>query len=186
VTVPLPGRHNARNAAGALAVALAVGAQFDAAAAGVAAFGGVGRRSQVRGERAGVTFVDDYAHLPGEVAPTLAAAAEGGWGRVVCAFQPHRYSRTEALWRDFADAFVDADVLVVTELYPAGEAPRPGVTGRLVADAVRAAHPGARVEWLPDRADLVAFLRAELRPGDLCLSLGAGDLTTLADELLAP
>ncbi|MGH9266296.1 MAG: glutamate ligase domain-containing protein, partial [Acidimicrobiales bacterium] len=166
--------------------ALVAGARFDHAAAGIARFAGVGRRSQVRGRRDGVTFVDDYAHLPGEVAPTLAAAREGGgWDRIVCVFQPHRYSRTEALWADFADAFADADVLVVTELYPAGEAPRPGVTGRLVADAVRGAHPSARVEWVPERAGLVAFLRGELRPGDLCLTLGAGDLTTLPDELLA-
>jgi UDP-N-acetylmuramate--alanine ligase len=115
----------------------------------------------------------------------LAAAREGGWDRVVAVFQPHRYSRTEALWSSFADAFTDADVVVVTEIYPAGEAPRPGVTGRLVADAVRDAHPGARVEWVPARSDLAEFLRRELRPGDLCLTLGAGDLTTLPDELLA-
>jgi UDP-N-acetylmuramate--alanine ligase len=184
VTVPLPGRHNARNATAALGAALAAGATFEAAAAGIAGFAGVGRRSQLRGERAGVTYVDDYAHLPGEVAPTLAAAREGGWDRIVCVFQPHRYSRTEALWADFADAFADADVLVVTELYAAGEAPRPGVSGRLVADAVRDAHPSARVEWVPERAGLVDFLRSELRDGDLCLTLGAGDLTTLPDELL--
>jgi UDP-N-acetylmuramate--alanine ligase len=185
VAVPLPGRHNARNATAAIGAALLAGASFEDAAAGVAGFAGVGRRSQVRGERAGVTFVDDYAHLPGEVAPTLAAAREGGWGRVVCVFQPHRYSRTEALWADFADAFGDADVLVVTDIYAAGEPARPGVTGRLVADAVRGAHPSARVEWLPERAGVVAFLRHELRAGDLCLTLGAGDLTTLPDELLA-
>jgi UDP-N-acetylmuramate--alanine ligase len=185
VRVPLPGRHNARNAAAAVGAALLAGATFEAAAAGIAAFAGVGRRSQLRGERAGVTFVDDYAHLPGEVAPTLAAAREGGgWSRIVCVFQPHRYSRTEALWAGFADAFVDADLVVVTEIYPAGEAPRPGVSGRLVADAVRDTHPAARVEWIPERADVVAFLRRELRPGDLCLTLGAGDLTTLPDELL--
>ena len=185
VVLALPGRHNARNAAGAAAAALAVGAPVDQVLGGLAAFAGVGRRSQVRGERDGVTFVDDFAHLPGEVAPALAAARDGGWSRIVCVFQPHRYSRTEALWADFADAFVDADVLAVTELYPAGEPPRPGVSGRLVADAVRAAHPEARVEWRPDRAGLAAFLRAELRPGDLCLTLGAGDLTTLPGELLA-
>ena len=184
VRVPMPGRHNARNATAALGAALLAGAPFAAAAAGVAGFAGVGRRSQRRGERAGVTFVDDYAHLPGEVAPALAAAREGEWGRVVCVFQPHRYSRTEALWADFADAFTDADVVVITDIYAAGEPARPGVSGRLVADAVRDAHPAARVEWAPDRASVVAFLRAELRPGDLCLTLGAGDLTTLADELL--
>ena len=185
VTVPLPGRHNARNAAAALLAAVAAGATFESAAAGVTGFAGVGRRSQVRGERDGVTYVDDYAHLPGEVAPMLAAAREGGWKRVVAVFQPHRYSRTEALWAGFADAFTDADVVVVTEIYPAGEPPRPGVTGRLVADAVRDAHPGARIEWIPERAGVVGFLRRELRPGDLCLTLGAGDLTTLPDELLA-
>ena len=101
-------------------------------------------------------------------------------------FQPHRFSRTEALWVDFADAFDDADVVVVTEIYAAGEPPRPGVSGRLVADAVRDAHPRSRVEWLPERADVLAFLRRELQPGDLCLTLGAGDLTTLPDELLTP
>lgn len=185
VQVPLPGRHNARNATAAIGAALLAGATFDAAATGIAAFAGVGRRSQLRGERAGVTYVDDYAHLPGEVAPTLAAAREGGWRRVVCVFQPHRYSRTEALWADFADAFADADVVVVTDIYSAGEPARPGVSGRLVADAVRDAHPSARVEWLPERADVVTFLRRELREGDLCLTLGAGDLTTLPDELLA-
>ena len=185
VRLALAGRHNARNAAGAMAAALAVGAPADGALAGIDGFTGIGRRSQIRGERDGVTFVDDFAHLPGEVAPALAAARDGSWDRIVCVFQPHRYSRTEALWADFADAFVDADVLAVTELYPAGEAPRPGVSGRLVADAVRSAHPSARVEWLPDRAGLVSFLKRELRPGDLCLTLGAGDLPTLPDELLS-
>ncbi|HEX2047003.1 MAG TPA: UDP-N-acetylmuramate--L-alanine ligase [Acidimicrobiales bacterium] len=185
VRVPLPGRHNALNAAGALGAAVLAGAPFDAAAAGVGTFAGVGRRWQLRGERDGVAFVDDYAHLPGEVMPTLAAAREGGWDRVVCVFQPHRYSRTESLWADFAHAFREADVLVVTDIYSAGEQPRPGVSGRLIVDAVRHAHPEARVEWLPGRAEVVEFLRRELRAGDLCLTLGAGDLTTLPDELLA-
>ena len=185
VGVPLPGRHNARNAAAAIGAAMLAGASFEGAAAGVSRCAGVGRRSQLRGERDGVTYVDDYAHLPGEVAPTLAAAREGGWSRVVAVFQPHRYSRTEALWAGFSDAFTDADVVVVTEIYAAGEPPRPGVSGRLVADAVRDAHPAARVEWIPERADVVSFLRRELRPGDLCLTLGAGDLTTLPDELLS-
>ena len=185
VSLPLPGRHNARNAAAAVLAAMAAGASFEEAAAGIAGFAGVGRRSQLRGERDGVTYVDDYSHLPGEVAPTLAAAREGGWGRVVAVFQPHRYSRTEALWAGFADAFADADVVVVTEIYAAGEPPRAGVTGRLVADAVRDAHPEARVEWIPERAGVVDFLRRELRPRDLCLTLGAGDLTTLPDELLS-
>ncbi len=103
---------------------------------------------------------------------------------MVAVFQPHRYSRTEDLWRDFADSFVDADLLVVTDVYAAGEAPRPGVTGKLIVNAVLDAHPWARVAWLPHRADVVGFLAHELTAGDLCLTLGAGDITTLADDLL--
>ena len=184
VEVPLPGLHNARNAAGAVSAALLAGAPFGPVAAAVAGSAGIGRRFQVRGEARGVAFVDDYAHLPGEVAAALAAARDGKWQRIVCVFQPHRYSRTEALWRDFASAFADADVLLVTDVYAAGEQVRPGVSGRLIVDAVTDGHPGAAVTYVPTRAELVARLGQVLRPGDLCLTLGAGDLTTLADELL--
>jgi UDP-N-acetylmuramate--alanine ligase len=184
VTLAMPGRHNAANAVAALTAAVGTGVPFEQAAAALARFEGVARRFHLRGERAGVTYVDEYAHLPGEVRASLAAACDGGWRRVVCAFQPHRFSRTEALWADFAHAFDDADVLAVTDIYPAGEPPRPGVTGKLVVEAVLDATPHRRVAWLPTRGGLVAFLRRELRPGDLCLTLGAGDLTTLPDELL--
>jgi UDP-N-acetylmuramate--alanine ligase len=184
VRLGVPGAHNAQNAVGALALALAVGVDFDVAASALAAFAGVGRRFESRGERGGVSFVDDYGHLPGEVAVTVATALGGGWDRVVAVFQPHRYSRTAALWADFADAFIGVDVVVVTDVYPSGEAPLPGVTGALVADAVRRAHPDADVRYVPDRAALIAHLDGELRPGDVCLTLGAGDLTTLPDDLL--
>jgi UDP-N-acetylmuramate--alanine ligase len=147
-------------------------------------FGGVGRRYERRGEARGITFVDSYDHLPTEVAAVLAAAKAGEWRRVVCVFQPHRYTRTAALWRDFAHAFVDADVLAVTGIYAAGQQPIEGVTGKLIVDAVLDAHPRARVAWLPERDGLRKWLLAELRTGDLCLTLGAGDLTTLPDELL--
>ncbi|MDQ3979198.1 MAG: UDP-N-acetylmuramate--L-alanine ligase, partial [Actinomycetota bacterium] len=170
VAVPMPGRHNALNATAALTAAVQAGVPFEEAAAAMGRFRGIGRRFQLRGERNGVTYVDEYAHLPGEVRASLATARDGGWRRIVCVFQPHRYSRTQALWRDFASAFDDADVLAVTELYPAGEPPRPGVTGKLVLQAVLDANPHRRVAWLPDRAGLVAFLRRELRPGDLCLT----------------
>jgi UDP-N-acetylmuramate--alanine ligase len=185
VEVPLPGLHNARNAAGAVSAALLAGAPFDAVTEAVAGSAGVGRRFQVRGERGGVTYVDDYAHLPGEVAAALSAARDGGWRRIVCVFQPHRFSRTAALWQDFAWSFTDADLLLVTDVYPAGEKPRPGVSGRLIVDAVAGANPDAAVTYVPTRPALVAALRELLGPGDLCLTLGAGDLTTLADELLA-
>jgi UDP-N-acetylmuramate--alanine ligase len=185
VHLGVPGAHNAQNAVGALALALAVGVDFAVAATALAGFAGVGRRFERRGERLGVTFVDDYGHLPGEVAVTVATARDGGWDRVVAVFQPHRYSRTAALWQDFADAFVGADVVVVTDVYPSGEAPLPGVSGALVADAVGRAHPEADVRYVPTRTGLIEVLKTELRPGDVCLTLGAGDLTTLPDQLLA-
>jgi UDP-N-acetylmuramate--alanine ligase len=185
VTVPVAGLYNARNACGAMVAALAVGASFPSCETALARYGGVGRRFELRGERDGITYIDDYAHLPGEVRPVLAAARQGGWERIVVVFQPHRFSRTAALWKDFADAFEGADVLVVTDIYPAGEAPRPGVTGRLVFDAVTGSHPSQTAVYLPERKGLVDYLRATLSPGDLCLTLGAGDLTLLPDELLA-
>lgn len=184
VRLPIPGAHNARNACGALVLATLLGAPFEAGVRALARYAGVARRFEFRGERDGVTFVDDYAHLPGEVRAALAAAADGGWKRIVCVFQPHRYSRTASLGPTFADAFVGADVVVVTDVYSAGETPRPGVTGKLIVDAVLDAHPSTRVVWLPARHDLVAQLRRVLAPGDLCLTLGAGDITGLAAELL--
>ena len=184
VALPVPGLHNARNACGALVAGMAVGAPFDAGARALARYGGVARRFQFRGERGGVSFVDDYAHLPSEVKAALGAARDGGWRRVVCVFQPHRFSRTAALWADFADAFTDADVVVVTDVYDAGELPRPGVSGKLVVQAVLDAHPATAVAYLPDRKDWAPYLERVLRPGDLCLTLGAGDLTRLPDEML--
>jgi UDP-N-acetylmuramate--alanine ligase len=184
IRLPVPGEHNARNAAAAAAAALEIGAPFEAVAHALGHYGGVARRFQFRGERGGVTFVDDYAHLPTEVRAALATARDGGWRRVVCVFQPHRYSRTQALAPDFADAFGDADLLVVTDVYPAGEAPRPGVSGKLIVNAVLDAHPMTRVAYFPRREPLVAYLRNRLRPGDLCLGLSAGDLTAVTHELL--
>jgi UDP-N-acetylmuramate--alanine ligase len=183
-SVAVPGAHNALNAAGALAVAVELGIDLGDAIEALAAYTGVSRRFELRGSAGGVHVVDDYAHLPTEVRAALAAARSGGWGRVVAVFQPHRYSRTEALWADFAGAFHDADVLVLTEIYPAGEAPRPGVTGRLLVDAVRAADPDGQVVWQPSLDAVTGYLLDELRPGDLCIGLGAGDITTLADRLL--
>jgi UDP-N-acetylmuramate--alanine ligase len=184
VELSVPGAHNASNGAAAAVTALCLGVPAEAVRTGLARFTGVARRYQFRGEWGGITFIDDYAHLPGEVVPVLDAARRGGWSRVVCVFQPHRFTRTAALAPDFGHAFDGTDVLVVTDVYGAGETPIPGVTGKLIVDAVLDASPRRPVAYLPGRAELAAYLRANLRPGDLCLTLGAGDLTSLPDELM--
>ena len=115
----------------------------------------------------------------------LQAATEGEWGRIICVFQPHRYSRTQDLWKDFSESFYNADVVYITDVYSAGESPIPGVSGRLIADVVRETEPEKQVVYCEHRAELVDHIRSELAHGDLCLSLGAGDITTLPNELMA-
>ena len=187
VDLPLRGVHNVLNAVGAMARGEALGVSPADAACALGRFGGVRRRFDVRGVHHGVTLVDDYAHLPSEIAAVLEGVASGadGWQRVVAVFQPNRYKRMAVMSPEYADAFVRADLAVVTEIYPSGEAVIAGVTGRWVVDAVAARHPAARVEWIPDRGELVAFLAAELRDGDDCVSMGCGDVERLPDELLA-
>lgn len=185
--LPLRGLHNVSNATGALALAVELGVSPDVAAAALAKFGGVARRFDIRGRDRGATFVDDYAHLPAEIDAVLHAARESGdgWERVVAVFQPNRYNRMAQMWQEYADAFTAADVVVLTEIYPSGTQPIPGVTGRLVVNAVAAAHPQARVVWLPRRDELVAYLARTVRAGDVCVSMGCGDIATLPDEVLA-
>ena len=185
IELAVPGAHNAHNAALAVAGAIEVGAPFDAAVSALARFAGVPRRFEFRGEAGGVTFVDDYAHLPTEVRATLAAARQGSWRRIIAVFQPHRYTRTAALAESFGRAFDDADLVFVTDVYGAGEAPVPGVSGRLVADALERQGARPRVVYVSSRDELRALVAAMLQPGDLCVTLGAGDLTTLPEELVA-
>ena len=182
--LPVPGLHNIRNAAAATALALEHGIPFSACEAALARYAGVARRFQYRGRARDVTVVDDYAHNPGKVAALLAAARSGGWGRVVAVFQPHRFTRTAALAHEFGAAFDDADVVVLMDVYGAGEAPIPGVNGKLLVDEVLAHRPWGRVAWLPRRSDVLTYLRQELRPGDVCLTVGAGDVTSLGDDIL--
>lgn len=186
VELSVPGRHNVLNAAAAVAAGVAAGAGWDEMIAGVGRYRGVARRFEMKGSTPdGVDIVDGYDHLPGEVAAAISTARAGDWARVVVLFQPHRYSRTETLWRDFADAFTGADEVVITGIYAAGEAPRPGVTGRLVYDAVRAAHPEIRLHYVEDLDAAESLLLEVLASGDVCLTLGAGDVTTMAGRLLA-
>jgi UDP-N-acetylmuramate--alanine ligase len=180
----VPGEHNVMNALAAAAACLRAGVSLTNVAGGLGEFSGVERRFQVRGTANGVTVIDDYAHHPTEVKATLAATRRGPWDRVVAVFQPHRYSRTRALGRAFGDSFVDADHIVVTDVFGAGEQPVPGVTGKLIADAVCNKLPGRPVAYLPHRTDLLSYLEYKARPGDALLTLGAGDISTLGEELL--
>lgn len=187
VSLPLRGVHNVRNATGALAMAVTIGVPFAVAAAALAKFGGVARRFDLRGTDGGATFVDDYAHLPAEIAAVLAAARQSGdqWRRVIAVFQPNRFNRMALMWPDYLDAFVDADVVVLTEIYPSGTAPIPGITAKLVVNAVLDAHPQTRMVWMPRRDDLVEYLAQQLRDGDVCISMGCGDIAGLPDEVQA-
>jgi UDP-N-acetylmuramate--alanine ligase len=127
--------------------------------------------------------VDDYAIHPTEIASVVEAArAEGG--RVVAVFQPHRYSRTAAMWRELGESLAGADLVVITDVYAAWEEPIPGVTGKLVVDALAEAAPGKRIVYLPRRADVGPFIARLARPGDRVVTLGAGDITMVADESL--
>jgi UDP-N-acetylmuramate--alanine ligase len=180
----LPGEHNLRNASAALLAARFAGVEPDAAADALASFTGVRRRFEFRGEGRGATFVDDYAHLPSEIEVTLRAARSRASGRVVAVFQPHRYTRTQALWRPLGESLENADLVVITDVYDAGEQPIPGVSGKLLVDALAEVSPARRMAFLPRRGDVVRYLEREVREGDLVLTLGAGDITMVADEVL--
>jgi UDP-N-acetylmuramate--alanine ligase len=187
VALPLRGIHNVRNATGALAMALAIGVRFEVAATALSKFGGVARRFDIRAIDGGATLVDDYAHLPNEIAAVLAAARDtgDGWKRVVAVFQPNRFNRMAVMWPDYRDAFVGADLVVLTDIFASGTAPIPGVTGKLVVNAVLDAHPDTALAWLPKRSDLVDFLARRLGEGDVCISMGCGDIASLPDEVQA-
>jgi UDP-N-acetylmuramate--alanine ligase len=185
VRLAVPGDHNVANALAAAGACLAAGAPLELVARGLGRYRGVERRFQRKGSLRGVTIVDDYAHHPTEIRSTLAAARRGEWRRIVATFQPHRYSRTLALAGGFGSAFGDADRVIVTDVYGAGEQPMPGVSGKLVSDAVCASLPGRPVAYMPHREELVGYLENILKPGDLLLTMGAGDVTSLGEELLA-
>ena len=181
--LPVPGRHNVLNALAAITVGLELGVPFDRMQAALADFGGAERRYQIRGTRAGVTVVDDYGHHPTEIAAVLRAAREGHPARLVVVFQPHRFSRTRDLLDDFGPALAQADVVMLTDIYAAGEAAIPGVTLDALARAV-APHV-ARLVVTPRLEDVPAVIAGDARPGDLVITLGAGSIAGLADRLLA-
>lgn len=184
--MPLRGTHNAMNLAAALSMAVALGADAGEAVRSVRTFGGVERRFTERGEHHGALLVDDYAHLPAEIEAALAAAREHPRrsGRVVAVFQPNRFHRIAAMADAYADCFSAADRIVITDVYASGTERIEGITGELVVDAVRRSHPGADVVWAPEREDVVRAVAGYVRPGDLCVSMGCGDIETFPDDLM--
>jgi UDP-N-acetylmuramate--alanine ligase len=181
----VPGEHNRRNAAAALAALELAGVPRKEAERVLPEFTGAGRRFERRGEARGVTVYDDYGHHPREIAATLAAArAAVGSGRVLVVFQPHLYSRTRHLAHELAGALTAADAVAVTSVYAAREEPVEGVEGRLVVEALVAERPGMPVAWAPELEDAVRFLSRRARPGDLVLTIGAGDVERAGPLLL--
>jgi UDP-N-acetylmuramate--alanine ligase len=184
VHLKVPGAHNARNAAGAVAALAAAGASAPEAAAALGGFAGVGRRFELRGSVAGATVVDDYAHNPAKVAAVIDAARTYAPARVVVCFQPHLFSRTAASAHAFGEALGGADEVVVTEIYAARERPLPGVTAKLVVDALSERRPGMPLAYMPELDDASTYLRTRVREGDLVLTVGAGDVRRVGDALL--
>jgi UDP-N-acetylmuramate--alanine ligase len=189
-TVRMPGAHNILNALAVIAVADELEIPLDVVREAIGGFHGVQRRFTVVGQpalskngRSGdVMIIDDYGHHPAEIEATLDAAQRGFDRRVVVAFQPHRYTRTQALFDDFTRAFNKADLVIVTEVYPAGEKPIPGATGKELAEAIRA-HGHHAVRYVPDKKDVASALEQEVEPGDLVIALGAGDINASARTL---
>ena len=177
-----PGIHNVRNAAAAAAVALALNVPTDLIRQGLAKFAGVGRRFEIRGKFSGVTLIDDYGHHPAEIRATLEAARGCGFKRLLVLFQPHRYTRTQHLWDDFCRSFNHADILVITDIYAAGESPIEGITGESLAAAISAAGHKS-VVYSSTLQGGIEFILREVRPGDAVLTIGAGSVGRVTDEL---
>jgi UDP-N-acetylmuramate--alanine ligase len=177
-----PGIHNVRNAAAAAAVGLSLNVPADLIRAGLAKFSGVGRRFEIKGEYGGVTLIDDYGHHPAEIRATLEAARGCGYKRLLVLFQPHRYSRTKFLWEDFRRSFNEADILVITEIYAAGEAAVDGVNGEILSEAISTAGHKNVVFTSTMQAGM-EFLYREARPGDAILTIGAGSVNRVLDQL---
>src|ERR1700748_2878925 len=182
ITLPMPGRHNASNATAAIAVAHQLGLSDDAIRKAIAGFGGVKRRFTKTGETNGITVIDDYGHHPVEIAAVLKAARESTNGKIVAVVQPHRYTRLQSLFEEFCTCFNDADAVVVAEVYPAGEAPIPGIDRDHFVLGLRA-HGHREVIPLPNSAELATIIKSLAGRGDLVVCLGAGNITQWAYAL---
>jgi UDP-N-acetylmuramate--alanine ligase len=186
VTSPLRGVHNVANATAVIAMASSLGVEPERAVEAIGGFAGVERRFSIIGSIDDITFVDDYAHLPREIDAVLRAARTSGdgWKRIVAVFQPNRFNRMAVMSPEYFDAFDAADLVVIADIYPSGTKPIAGVTGRLVVDAVRVHRPDLEVVYESDRDNLALTVSRLLRSGDVCISMGCGDVETLPREIL--
>ena len=184
ISLNIPGRHNVLNALACIAVARLAGVEFTQIQDALAGFHGAKRRFQTKGKERGVWVVDDYAHHPTEIAVTLAAARQTTPDRLICVFQPHRYSRTQLLREEFGSCFKNADLLLLTDVYAAGEAPIPGISGETLMEEV-AKQTGQDAVYLPERADLERYLAQHVRAGDLVITMGAGNILEVGEALVA-
>lgn len=188
IALKMPGLHNVANALATVAVALELDVGFETIAEAMAGFTGIKRRFEIKWDKGGIVVVDDYAHHPTEIKAAL-AAARGGWEghegntRIIAAFQPHRYSRTKDLANDFTNVFDDADKLIISDIYPAGEEPIEGITGKwLYSKVKKGGHKS--VEFIPDKNEVVNYLDEMVKPGDLVITLGAGDVYKVGENLI--
>jgi len=183
VSLKMPGIHNAYNALAAIALGIELEIAFSTIKEALEGFTGVGRRFELKGEAAGVTIIDDYAHHPEEIRVTVAAAKGMGERRIIALFQPHRYSRTRDLFDEFLSAFAQADMLFITDIYPAGEDPIPGVTAEALFQAIKD-RGGTEVRYVPDREQLVDEVLPALMPGDIVMTLGAGNIWEVSETIV--
>ncbi len=184
IHLQIPGRHNVQNALAAIAVGLELNVPFAQVKAGIEKFTGVFRRWEVKAEFNGITVVDDYAHHPTEIRATLAGAKAGWRRRVICVFQPHLYSRTRDFYDEFGRSFFNADILVLTDVYPAREEPIQGVSGELIANAAKE-FGHKQVHYVPDKKQVAQFLLKIMQSGDIIITMGAGDIWKYGEEFIA-
>ncbi len=183
IVLNVPGKHNVLNSLAAVVVAIHLGIPFDQIAMGLSLFHGAKRRFQTKGMINGVWVIDDYAHHPTEIKTTLMAAAQTKPQRLICVFQPHRYSRTQLLHEEFGTAFTEADLLILTEIYAAGEQPIPGVNGQIIEEEVKR-QTNQKVQFFPERKEVATYLADIAKPGDMVITMGAGNIYLTGEELV--